>query len=146
MPTYLLGLFAKRGFVMLAVILMLAACLTAQSARLSHAKADVARARLALVDPLTRRPWREEAAAAARALGVCAASREMLVRTLEQQNRAFESFKEASAQASTRAAQAIASARRASTSERQRARQALAATPGPNACASADAVILQSLG
>lgn len=121
---------------------ILAVLLGLQSARLHHAKHDLAAARAALVDPVTHRRWSQEAQEAQRDLGTCRASVTDLRGSLDAQNRRVDALKadgDARAQAATDAAQAARSARAVAESYRRRAEGAQAT--GDHACPAVDQII-----
>ena len=129
-----LGLAAALGFAGL------------QTARLEHAKA-------ALRDPATRGLWKDEARAAADALSgaradlaTCRGGLSRLQGALDVQNRALAVWKAQSDADSAAAAGAARGALAAARSARAAAAKVLTSRSGADACASADGLILQSLG
>lgn len=147
MPTILLSLLANRqvwGWLGLAGLLALAGV---QTARVSHAKADLAVARAAALDPATHRAWRDEAQAAAAGLASCQANQDRLDEALTTQSAAVSRLG-AQGQAATAAAQAAADqAKTALAQAAARAAALLAAQPKSHTCSGddADALILKSL-
>ena len=110
-----------------------------QSARLSHAKADLSAARAALIDPATKKTWRAEAAADATSLAVAEAA-------LDTQGAAVATLKAAGQASTSRAAAAAQAAQVGARAADDQAAKVLAAPPGADGCKSADALILSSLG
>ena len=116
-----------------------------QSARLAHAKADLAAARAAQLDPATRQSWRVEAQAAAADLGACKAALGRLDSALTDQSTALDVLKQEDAAASAAAQAALAHAQGQAKTAADRAASILSARPSASACADADALILKSL-
>lgn len=114
-----------------------------QSLRLKHAKADLATARAALIDPATRKTWRSEAEARARDLTTCHGNVETLTASLGRQEAAVAALKAQSAAWVAKSRKAAQDARAVAESYRQAGREILAAKPGADACLSADALILK---
>jgi hypothetical protein len=147
MPTILLSLLAHRqvwGWLGLVGLLALAG---AQTARLSHAKADLTVARAAALDPATHRAWRDEAQSAAAALATCQANQDRLDAALTTQSAAVRQWT-AQGQAATAAARAAADqAKTALAQAAVRAAALLAAQPKSPTCSGddADGLILKSL-
>jgi hypothetical protein len=121
-----LKLWAGAGLCLIAAVAGL------QTARLAHAKADLATARAALVDPATRKAWRAEAVADAAAL--------------DAEDQAVAALKAAGRADTQRAAAAVAAAQGRLDAASAAAAKLLATPPGADGCASADALILESLG
>lgn len=119
-----------------ALVLVLAVAV--QTARLQHAKSDLAQARSALTNPATGRMWKAEATA-------CAKVETAYAGALQSQNAAISRLHEASLRATARASKAVGLASLAGAGERLAAQQVLVAKPHLDACADADALILQSL-
>lgn len=136
MPALLMKLLGSPrllGAVGVAVLLSLVAL---QTARLHHAKADLAAARLAQLDPATHRPWQAEAKAAGTDLAACQAG-------LAEQSAAVAALQAAGEQASAEAQAALAKAQGQARDAGVRAAAILQAKPATGACA--DALILKSL-
>ena len=116
-----------------------------QTARLAHAKSDLAAARTAQIDPSTRRPWQAEAKAAAADLASCQAGLGRLDGALASQSAALTALKSEEAAASAAAQQALVRAQGQAKSAAGRAAAILSARPSSPACADTDALILRSL-
>lgn len=111
--------------------------------RLEHARGDLVKARAALVDPVSRRPWQDLAIERGRDLAICRGNVERLTASVDRQNAAVRAF-EARGQAMTAALAEAARAAKISRSEAQReATGILAARPGADVCESADRLILE---
>lgn len=76
----------------LAVLLL---ALAVQSARLSSAKGDLADARAALTNPLTKKTWQSEALRDARNLRTCRDNNTVLQGSLDRQSTAMERLEQA---------------------------------------------------
>jgi hypothetical protein len=126
----------------LAVGLLLMA-LGVQSARLDHAKADLAAARAAQIDPETKAKWQDEYHAAAQDRDTAQASQRNAEHALGDEQASVAALQAASAQSSAKAAAALQQARvaTAALSEREKAMAALTA-PG-DVCSQADEVLKQ---
>jgi hypothetical protein len=111
--------------------------------RLDHAKGDLVKAKAALVDPVSRRPWQDLAIERGRDLGTCRGNVERLDAALNRQNVAVKAF-EARGQAMAAALAEAARAAKISRAEAQRAAaEILQARPGADVCDSADRLILE---
>ena len=133
---YLIG----GGAAVLALAIGAAAML---GARLDHARADLAKARAALVDPVSKRRWQDLAIERGRDLATCRGNVERLDAALQRQNAAVKAF-EARGQAMTAALAEAARAARISQLQAQReAAGILQARPGADGCKSADRLILE---
>lgn len=117
-----------------------------QTERLAHAKADQR-------DPATHELWKDEARAAADALSgartdlaTCQGGLSRLQGALDDQNRALAAWKAQSDADSAAATGAARGALAAARSAQAAAGRVLASRGGADACASADALILRSLG
>jgi hypothetical protein len=138
MPTSLIALLSgpKTWAVMGACLVLALAGL--QTVRLAHAKADLAGARAALVDPVTRKTWVAEARAASTNLSQATAA-------LAAQSTAIAGLRADSDRRLSAAGAALRVAEQAARGAGDRAAAALAARSGPDGCKSADALILGSL-
>lgn len=130
------ALCSGRALAGLAGSLLLSICII-QSARLGHAKTDLAQVRAQLVDPETHLPWRS--IAVQRGLNI-----EGLVAAASRQQAAVEALKAASDEATQSAEQALAQAHRFSGVARREADAVMAAKPSGDLCAAADALIVRS--
>lgn len=111
--------------------------------RLEHAKADLVKARAALVDPVSKRRWQDLAIERGRDLGTCRGNVAELDAGLTRQNAAVKAF-EAQGQAMTAAlAQAARAARNSQVQAQREAAGILQARPGADGCRSADQLILE---
>lgn len=134
----------------LALLLAFAGC---QTVRLNHAKADQLDKTACLKgQPCKPVKWkaevislRQELSAKEQKLGQCEAGLTMLGATIERQNASVAALGAASREASARSTAALAAQRSATATAKQQALQILAAHPGPDACKSADELILGSL-
>jgi hypothetical protein len=145
MPAFLLTLLGSRqawGAIGLAALLGLAGL---QTARLHHAKADLASARLALTDPATHRAWQAEAKAATADLGACQTSLGRLNGALANQSTALSALQARDAADTAAAQAALARAEVGTKAADGRAAAILSATSPAPTCADADALILRSL-
>jgi hypothetical protein len=108
-----------------------------QTARLHHAKVDLARARAELKDPDSGRTWR-----------VLADDRSNQIRNLDaaaaRQDAALEGLRVASERATRAAAEALRQAHTLSDVAHRKADAVLAEKPGSDLCADADALIIRS--
>ena len=114
-----------------------------QSFRLKHAKTDLTAARAALIDPATKKTWQSEAEARARNLTTCHGNVDRLTASLATQEAAVAALKTQSAAWVAQSRKAAQDARAVAESYRQASREIMAAKPGADACASADALILK---
>lgn len=116
--------------------------LSIQSARLAHAKADLVTARAALVDPVSRRTWKDIA-------GSAIAGRDAALASLARQNAAVTVMQQLSDRKLAEAAQALSVASQGRASAEARAARLMAHPPaGIDACArmeAADAAVLGNL-
>ena len=142
MPTWLISaaldpkVWAAAGF---ALVLAFAGV---QTARLNHAKGDLANARAALIDPANKKTWQVEALLAAEDRDSCRVSLSSANAALTQVGAAEAALK-ADSDARTAAATAGLKAAQASAQATQKRIAALmAAKEGADACKSADALIL----
>ncbi|QUD88063.1 hypothetical protein [Phenylobacterium montanum] len=145
MPAFLLSLLGSRqawGALGLALLL---ATVGVQTARLAHAKSDLAAARAAALDPATHRAWQAEAKAAAAALGTCQAGLARLSSAVEDQNAALSAQKDQDAAATAAAQAALGRAQQAVKAAGVRAAAVLSAPASVTGCSDADALILKSL-
>lgn len=126
----------------LALVLALAGV---QTARLAHAKSDLASAREAAVDPTTHRSWQVEAKAAATALATCQANLGQLDGALADQSSAVTALKDQGAAATAAAQAALARVQDQAKSAATRAAAVLSASTSAPGCSDADALILRSL-
>jgi hypothetical protein len=94
-------------------VAVLVALLWLQSARLSHAKADLKAARAALVDPVTHKPWQAEAQVAARDLTTCRANTSTLQAAITAQNASLAAWSERGRRATAEAENAVQRSRSA---------------------------------
>lgn len=131
-----LGLIGLAGLV---------AVLGVQSERLAHCKADLAAARLALVDPATRQTWRAERLADIAALRTDRANMAALTAALDDQNRAVAGLRAQGAADTARADAALAKAHVGADVLAKAAARLLAARPDGPPCQGADQLILDSL-
>ena len=138
MLAVLIKLFANRRALTVGCVGLVALALAVQTLRLDHLKRSLASAEAALKDPATGKTWRAEAVASERDRQICA-------NAIEQQNTAIALFRDASARATANADLALATTRREGSRNRQNAEAILAARPGSDVCAGADALILGSL-
>ena len=86
-----------------------------------------------------------EAIAAEKSLVACTEARASYARALQKQNAAVETLRAEASRAGLRLSKALQEARRAGEGERGAAARVLAKRPGPDACRSADELILESL-
>jgi hypothetical protein len=119
------------------VLLLLAAFCAAQGLRLRHANADLARARAALIDPATHKPWREE-------YETCQTNGQVLNAALDRQNAAVAALQTESDARRTTAATAERQAQAQATAFRHDAQTIAQAKPSGTACDQADKLILEA--
>lgn len=117
-----------------------------QSARLKHAKADLANARAALIDPSTRKTWESEARVRERDLTTCQGNVSTLEAAQARQNAAVEALRADSDARLAQSAKAASDARAVAESYRQASRDVLGATAGADKCEAADRLIMQEAG
>ena len=112
-------------------------------ARLDHAKADLAKLRAVLVDPVSKRRWQDMAIERGRDLVTCRGNAERLDAAVDRQNAAVKAF-EAQGQAMSAALAEAAQAAKISRVEAQReAAGILSQRSGVDVCDSADQLILE---
>lgn len=131
-------LASPRGLVGLAGVAVIAMLLV-QTARLRHAKSDLAAARRNNVDIATGVTWKEEAAAQAKSASTLEAA-------LDRQAQALQLFRASQEQATKAGAQAVAAAKALSEHDRGAAAAVLGMKAHGDACAAADALIVGALG
>lgn len=139
MPAILMKLLTSATGVLGTSAAILALLLAVQSARLHHAKTDLSHARRANVDSVTGRTWRSEAEAETRVSATLAAS-------LDKQSHALVLLKAAQERANDASNRALVAAEAIGDRDRVAARRILQLKAGGDLCASADAIIIKSLG
>ncbi|MDR3513880.1 MAG: hypothetical protein P4L73_19755 [Caulobacteraceae bacterium] len=145
MPTWLLSaLLDPKVWVGLAFAAVLAFG-GVQTGRLNHAKGDLASARAALIDPATKKTWRDEAVKAADDLASCHISLSSANAALGHADAATAALKAESDRRTADAASRLAAADKAALAGQRRITAVLAAKAGADACKSADALILGSV-
>ena len=112
-----------------------------QTARLDHAKKDLATARAALVNPSTGHTWQKDYQIAAPALATCNVSLANTTGALDRQNLAVAAWKAEADRRQRVGAQALSTARAGAAEARRRADAILSAPRGPDACVDALAII-----
>ena len=124
----------SRTGIAIAVGFALITFATVQTARLDHAKKDLATARAALVNPATRHTWRADYLIAAPALATCNVSLTATKGALDRQNLAVDALKAEADRRQRVGAQALSTARAGAAEARRRADAILSAPRGPDAC------------
>ena len=115
-----------------------------QSMRLEHAKAELAAARAALIDPATGKSWRARSVAAVADLNVCQRDLAALRVAVDAQNAAVTTAAADSARRITLAAKAADDARAVAESARRHSAFLMAERPaGATTCERAEAVRLR---
>lgn len=123
------------------VLSVLLGAIGVQSARLHHAKADLATARAAQIDPVTHRTWQSEEQLDLINLGTCAANLDQAQATVNTQGASISALKAASDAASAKASVAVQQAQAATASLSRHEAQIAAIKPTGDACAQADAIL-----
>jgi hypothetical protein len=142
--TVLLSLLGSGKFWACLGVIALLSWAGVQTARLDHAKHDLANARAALVDPKTKATWETEAVSAS-------ADRDSYKISLDSANAALATqeadVKALKAESDTRSAQAaanLAAAHAADASDQKRIAALMAAKDGPDSCASGDSLLQEN--
>jgi hypothetical protein len=116
-----------------------------QTARLGHAKADLAAARAALVDPATHASWRAEALADAQNLATARQNVAAVSAALDSQQAAVKALEARSAADTAAADQGARAADARAAAAAADAARVMARAAGPDPCKAADDLILGSL-
>lgn len=135
--------FLRRHWRVLALAGVVAA-LGLQTARLAHAKADLAEAQAALKDPATGKTWQSEAVARGRDLATCRGNVTALNGAIEGQNASIDALKREADASSARATAKIRAAQADSAKARRDVAAIMAKRPGGDLCASALALIKET--
>ena len=124
----------SRTGIAIAVGFALITFATVQTARLDHAKKDLATARAALVNPSTGHTWQKDYQIAAPALATCNVNLAATKGALDRQNLAVDALKAEADRRQRVGAQALSTARAGAAEARRRADAILSAPRGPDAC------------
>ena len=146
--TTILGMISPKAWGAIGVALVLGIAASAvgiQTARLHHAKADLAAARAAQLDPATHRRWQAEATAAVRNLGTCQANTDTLSAALSRQEASQEAIAAAGARTLAAAVAASRAHDTATAAAIKEAARILAPAPTDGDCQSGLAVIHQAI-
>lgn len=140
------GAVGPYFFGALATIAALAALMASvQSARLDQARRDLATAQAALIDPATKRKWEQLAKDSGADLIQCRLNTVVLDAGRRSQNAAVDVWKAHADRTAQDLARVRQEAAQSHSSAQREARIILAAKPGPDACKSADTLILEQL-
>lgn len=131
------SLASRSGMIGLAGAL-LASVLLVQTARLHHAKADLAQARRNNLDPVTGQSWRQEAITAMKSASELGAA-------LDRQSKALLLLRAAQARATAASGRALAAAQILDMQDRQTAHDILQTRATGDPCAAANALIIDNL-
>ena len=131
------SLASRTGLISLGVA-VLAATLLLQTARLNHAKSDLAKARRDNLDAATGKSWRQEATATAKSASELGAA-------LDQQSQALLLLQATQARATAASRHAVAVAQTLDVLDRQAARSILRAKVNGDPCSATNALILNNL-
>lgn len=124
----------SRTGIAIAVGFALITFATVQTARLDHAKKDLATARAALVNPSTGHTWQKDYQIAAPALATCNVNLAATKGALDRQNLAVDALKAEADRRQRVGAAALSTARAGAAEARRRADAILSAPRGPDAC------------
>lgn len=130
----LLKALTSRTGIAIAVGFALITFATVQTARLDHAKKDLATARAALVNPETGHTWQKDYQIAAPALATCNTSLANVTGALDRQNLAVDALKAEADRRQRVSVARLSTARTATAEARRRADAILSAPRGPDAC------------
>lgn len=114
---------------------LILALLAIQTVRINNAKSDLAQAKAALINPATRKPWRDEAIRDARDLATCRENVGALDRSLTAQNEAVAAQAAESAQRVAEAEKGLQQALKGRAKAEAQARDLLRPPVGIDACA-----------
>lgn len=135
--TSLLALLGNRNAIVSLLVFAVLAVLGVQNVRLSHAKHDLAQAKLALRDPETLRTWEAEARASLADLERCRARATALADAIAAQNQALRSLKFESDRRLAASERDLAAARGSVRTAKADALRILQARPDLDTCQSA---------
>lgn len=130
----LLKALTSRTGIAIAVGFALIIFASVQTARIDHAKKDLATARAALVNPSTGHTWQKDYLIAAPALATCSVNLANVTGALDRQNLAVDALKAEADRRQRVGAQALSTARLGAAEARRRADAILSAPRGPDAC------------
>jgi len=130
----LLKALTSRTGIAIAVGFALIIFASVQTARIDHAKKDLATARAALVNPATGHSWQKDYQITAPALATCNTSLANVTGALDRQNLAVDALKAEADRRQRVGAQALSTARLGAAEARRRADAILSAPRGPDAC------------
>ena len=131
---WLVKALTSRTGIAIAVGFALITFASVQTARLDHAKKDLAAARAALVNPSTGHTWQKDYQIAAPALATCNVNLANVTGALDRQNLAVDALKAEADRRQRVGAQALSTARLGAAEARRRADAILSAPRGPDAC------------